>query len=48
MAIYLDANVLWFWLRTLTEADRLALSIVAHQLAQSVFVPSIAKREAEE
>jgi hypothetical protein len=47
MAIYLDANVPWSW-RTLTEADRLALSIVAHQLGQSVFVPSIAMREAEE
>ena len=47
MAIYVDANVLWSW-RTFTEIDRLALSIVAHQLGQSVFVPSIALREAEE
>jgi hypothetical protein len=47
MAIYLDANVLWSW-RTFAEADRLALSIVAHQLGQAVFIPSIAMREAEE
>lgn len=47
MAIYLDANVLQSW-RTFTEAGRLALSIVAYQLGQSIFVPSIAMREAEE
>lgn len=47
MAIYLDANVLWSW-RTFDEADRLALSIVAHQLGQKIFVPAIAAREAEE
>jgi hypothetical protein len=47
MAIYLDANVLWSW-RTFTEPERLAVSIVARQLGQSVFVPSIVAREAEE
>lgn len=47
MAIYLDANVLWSW-RTFTEVERLAVSIVARQLGQGVFVPSIAAREAEE
>lgn len=47
VGIYLDANVLWPW-RTLTEPDRLALSIVAHQLAQTVFVPWVVAREAEE
>jgi len=35
MAIYLDANVLWSW-RTFAEADRLALSIVAHQAAEDL------------
>jgi hypothetical protein len=47
MAIYLDANTLWSW-RTFTETDRLAVSIVAHQLGQQVYVPWIAAREAEE
>jgi hypothetical protein len=47
MAIYLDANVLWSW-RSFAEPERLALSIVARQLGQEVFVPSIAAREAEE
>jgi hypothetical protein len=47
MAIYLDSNVLWSW-RTFTEVERLAVSIVARQLGQSVFVPSIVAREAEE
>jgi hypothetical protein len=47
VAIYLDANVLWSW-RTFDEADRLALSIVAHQLGQKIFIPGIAAREAEE
>jgi hypothetical protein len=47
MAIYLDANVLWSW-RTFTEVERLAVTIVARQLGQSVFVPSIVAREAEE
>jgi hypothetical protein len=47
MAIYLDANVLWSW-RTFTEVERLAVSIVARQIGQSVFVPSIAAREAEQ
>ena len=40
-------SVLWSW-RTFAAADRLALSIVAHQLGQAVFIPSIAMREAEE
>jgi PIN domain len=47
VGIYLDANVLWRW-RTFTEPDRLALSIVAHQLGQVVFVPWVAVREVEE
>ena len=47
MAIYLDANALWSW-RTFTEGDRLAVSIVAHQLGQEVLIPWIAAREAEE
>lgn len=47
MAIYLDANALWSW-RTFTESDRLAVSIVAHQLGQEVLIPWIAAREAEE
>jgi hypothetical protein len=47
MAIYLDANVIWSW-RTFTEPDRLALTIVARQLGQKVYVPWIAAREAEE
>jgi hypothetical protein len=47
VAIYLDANVLWPW-RTFTEPDRLALSIVAHQLGQAVFVPWVVAREIEE
>lgn len=47
VGIYLDANVLWPW-RTFTEPDRLALSIVAHQLAQAVYVPWVVLREAEE
>jgi len=46
MAIYLDANVLWPWLH-LTEPERLAISIVAHQLGQEVLVPEIAVFEAE-
>jgi hypothetical protein len=40
-------NALWPW-RTFTETDRLAVSIVARQLDQDVFVPWIAAREAEE
>jgi hypothetical protein len=47
MAIYLDSNVLWSW-HTFTEVERLAVSIVARQLGQSVFVASIVAREAEE
>lgn len=47
MAIYLDANILWSW-RTFSEIDRLALSIVAHQTGQAVYLPEIAAREAEE
>jgi hypothetical protein len=47
MAIYLDANVLWPWLH-FTEPERLAISIVAHQLGQEVLVPEIAVIEAEE
>jgi hypothetical protein len=47
MAIYLDANVLYPWLR-FTEPERLAVSIVAHQLGQEVLVPSVAVLEAEE
>lgn len=47
MSIYLDANVLWPWL-TLKEPDRLALSIVAHQLEQRIFIPWVVVREAEE
>ena len=47
MAIYLDANILW-GMRTFDEVDRLVISIVAFQLGQSVLVPSIAAREAEE
>jgi PIN domain len=47
MAIYMDANALWSW-RTFTEVDRLAVSIVARQLGQQVFIPWIAAREVEE
>ncbi len=47
MAIYLDANLLWSWLR-FTEPERLAVSIVANQLGQEVLVPSVAVAEAEE
>lgn len=47
VGIYLDANVLWPW-RSLTEPDRLALSIVAHQLEQGIFIPWVVVREAEE
>jgi hypothetical protein len=47
VGIYLDANVLWPW-RTLTEPDRLALSIVAHQLELGIFIPWVVVREAEE
>jgi hypothetical protein len=47
VAIYLDANLLFPWLR-FTELDRLAISIVAHQLKQEILVPSIAVTEAEE
>ena len=47
MAIYLDANMLWSW-RTFTEPDRSALSVVARQLGQEIYVPGIAAREAEE
>lgn len=47
MAIYLDANILWSW-RTFDEADRLVVSIVAHQLGQKVYIPAVAAREAEE
>ena len=47
MAIYLDANILWSW-RTFEEVERLALSIVARQIGQKVFVPEVAAREAEE
>jgi hypothetical protein len=47
VAIYLDANILWSW-RTFEEVNRLALSIVAHQIGQQVFVPEVAAREAEE
>jgi hypothetical protein len=47
VAIYLDANILWPW-RTFEELDRLALSIVANQIGQKVFVPEIAAREAQE
>jgi PIN domain-containing protein len=47
MAIYLDANVLYPWLR-FTELDRLAVSIVAHQLGQEVLIPAVAVLEAEE
>lgn len=46
MAIYLDANILWSW-RTFNELDRLALSIVAHQTGQAIYVPEIAAEEAE-
>jgi PIN domain-containing protein len=46
MAIYLDANILWGW-RAFDEVERLALSIVAHQIGQTVFVPRVAAREAE-
>lgn len=46
MAIYLDANVLWSW-HSFTEAERLAVSIVGHQLGQDVVIPWIAVTEAE-
>jgi hypothetical protein len=39
--------VLWPWL-SFTEPERLAVSIVAHQLKQNVLVPAIAVFEAEE
>jgi hypothetical protein len=41
MAIYLDANVIWSW-KAFTEPERLAVTILADQLGQEVFVPSIA------
>ena len=47
MAIYFDANLLRPW-RSFTEPSCLAVSIVAHQLGQQIYVPSIAAREAEE
>ncbi|HJZ37698.1 MAG TPA: PIN domain-containing protein [Solirubrobacterales bacterium] len=47
MAIYLDANVLYPWLR-FTEPERVAVSIVAHQLHQELLVPLVAVLEAEE
>jgi len=47
MGIYLDANVLWGW-RSFGEPDRLAVSIVARQLGQRVFLPWVAFREAAE
>ena len=47
MPIYLDANVLWPWPK-LTEIDRLAVGIVAHQLGQEIFIPAVAATEAEE
>jgi hypothetical protein len=46
VAVYLDANVLWPW-RSFTEPDRLALSIVAHQIGQEVLIPEVAAEEAE-
>jgi hypothetical protein len=47
VAIYLDANILWSW-RTFAEVDRLALSIVADQVGQRIYIPQVAAREAEE
>jgi hypothetical protein len=47
MAIYFDANLLRPW-RSFTEPSCLAVSIVARQLGQQIYVPSIAAREAEE
>lgn len=46
MAIYLDANVLWSW-QSFTEPERLAVSIVGHQLGQDVVIPWVAAIEAE-
>lgn len=46
MAIYLDANVLHPF-RRFTELDRVALSIVAGQIKQVIFVPSVVADEAE-
>lgn len=46
MAIYLDANVLFGW-KTFAELDRVALTIVAQQIRQSVVVPEVAAWEAE-
>ena len=45
MAIYFDASLLRPW-RSFTEPSCLAVSIVAHQLSQEVYVPPIAAREA--
>lgn len=45
MAIYLDANILYPW-RSFTELDRVALSIVARQLGQEIYVPEVVAREA--
>jgi hypothetical protein len=45
VSIYLDANILWPW-RTFDEIDRLALSIVASQIGQRIFVPEVAAKEA--
>ena len=41
MAIYLDANILYSW-STFAELDRVALTIVAQQNQQLIFVPRVA------
>jgi hypothetical protein len=46
MAIYIDANILYRW-TTFAELDRIALTIVSHQIKQHVVVPEVAAWEAE-